>query len=154
MIGRFSRKLGAPAVARLFSEEVKQKMQITLRSPYKTFMKNFDGFSRIVGQTTEGALVIQSKQPAAAYILLPGTLKVQLTEERKDTTGEFVHSGGFAVIHPNNTVDISLFEAFDKNEIEFSKVSESDASGNANSATGKYVEQIKREAKKGYARLS
>ena len=141
-------------MARLFSEEVKQKMQMTLRSPYKTYIKNFDGFSRIVGQTSEGALVIQSKQPPAAYILLPGTLKVQLTEERKDTSGEFAHAGGFAVIHPNNTVDISLFEAFDKNELQFAKVSEADASGNANSPTGKYVEQIKREAKKGYARLA
>ena len=154
MIGRFSSKARPSSISRFFSEEVKQRMQLTLRSPYKTFMKNFEGFSRIVGQTTEGALVIQSKQPPAAYILLPGTLKVQLVEERKDTTGEYVHSGGFAVIHPNNTVDINLIEAFDKKDVQFNKVAESEATGNANSASGKYVEQIKKEAKKGYARLA
>ena len=146
MFGRFTR-----GISRNFADEVKQRMQVTLRSPYKTYMQNFEGFSKIVGRTTEGALVIQSKQPAAAYILLPGSLKVLLTEDRKDTTGEFVHSGGFAVIHPNNTVEINLMECFDKKDIEAAKVSNAEFK-ETDSPTGKYVERIRSNAKKDYLR--
>ena len=152
MIGRFSRKLTSSSVARHFSDEVKQRMQLTLRSPYKTYMKNFEGFSKVIANTNEGALVVQSKMPAAAYVLEPGVLKVHLTEDSQDSTGEFVHAGGFAVIHPNNTLDINLMECFDKKEIELSKVAESDA-GEANSETEKYVQKIRREARRNYARL-
>ena len=126
MIGRFSRKLTGSGVARFFSDEMKQRMQVTLRSPYKTYLQNFEGFSKVVANTNEGALVIQSKMPAAAYVLEPGVLKVHLSEEVKELTGDFVHAGGFAVIHPNNTLDINLIECFDKKEIELGKVADSD----------------------------
>ncbi len=147
MFGRFTKGL-----SRHFAEEVKSKMQVTLRSPYKTYLQGFEGFSRIVARTSEGTLVIQSKQPPAAYVLLPGSLKVLLTEDRKDTTGEFVHSGGFAVIHPNNTVDINLVECFDKNEVTASKISESEFKEGPETATSKYVERIRNSAKKDYLR--
>ena len=152
MIGRFSRKLTGSTMARCFSDEMKQRMEVTLRSPYKTYMQNFEGFTKVVANTNEGALVIQSKMPAAAYVLEPGVLKVHLSEELKDLTGEFVHAGGFAVIHPNNTLDINLIECFDKKEIELNKVADSDV-GEANTETERYIQKIRREARRNYARL-
>lgn len=43
----------------LFSALVKkQKMELTLRTPYKEYFVNFDGFNRITAKTSEAALVI------------------------------------------------------------------------------------------------
>ena len=153
MIGRYL-KQNSNKLCRSFAEEIKAKMTLTLRSPYKTYMQNYEGFSRIMARTNEGSLIIQSKMPPAAYVILPGTLKVQLTEERKDTTGEFVHSGGFAVIHPNNTCEINLVECFDKKDIDFAKVGEADIKEGGDSVTGKYVEKIRRDSKKDYLRFA
>lgn len=36
----------------------KAKMELTLRTPYKTYFDKFDGFSRILAKTNEAALVI------------------------------------------------------------------------------------------------
>ena len=152
MLGRISGRVNNK-LHRSFAEEIKARMALTLRSPYKTFFNNFDGFSRVVTRSPEGALILQTKMPAAAYVLLPGSLKVQLTEDRKDTTGEFVHSGGFAVIHPNNTLEINLVECFDKNEIQMNKVGEGELKEGSDSVTGKYVEKIRRDAKKDYLRF-
>ena len=62
-----------------FSNVKKVKMELTLRTPYKTFFENFDGFQRILTKTNEAALIIQNKSPAALYVLPPGQFKVKLT---------------------------------------------------------------------------
>jgi hypothetical protein len=36
----------------------KAKMELTLRTPYKTYFDKFDGFSRIIAKTNEAALVV------------------------------------------------------------------------------------------------
>jgi len=36
-----------------FSGAKKAKMELTLRTPYQTILKNFDGFSRIITKTNE-----------------------------------------------------------------------------------------------------
>ena len=41
-----------------FSNVKKVKMELTLRTPYKTFFENFDGFQRILTKTNEAALII------------------------------------------------------------------------------------------------
>jgi len=77
----------------------KQKMEITIRTPYQTYLKNFSGFSRVITKTNEASLVIQNKAPPALYILPPGHLKVKLSQETKGVTGDFFHLGGWAIIH-------------------------------------------------------
>ncbi len=43
----------------LFNFSVKKaKMELTLRTPYKTYFDKFDGFSRIIAKTNEAALVV------------------------------------------------------------------------------------------------
>lgn len=39
--------------AMFFSNAKKAKMELTLRTPYQTILKDFDGFSRIVTKTNE-----------------------------------------------------------------------------------------------------
>ena len=41
-----------------FANVKKAKMELTLRTPYKTYLEKFDGFSRIVAKSNEAALVI------------------------------------------------------------------------------------------------
>lgn len=77
----------------------KSKMELTIRTPYKTILKDFDGFSRILTKTNEAALVIQNKTPASLYILPPGLLKIKMTSEVKGVTGDFIHLGGWCTIH-------------------------------------------------------
>ncbi len=77
----------------------KQKMELTLRTPYETLFKNFDGFSRIITKTNEAALVLQNKAPPAIYILPPGPLKVKLNAEVKGTSGDYLHLGGWVCVN-------------------------------------------------------
>ena len=153
MFGRFAQSSMRSSLTRGFAEEIKAKMTLTLRSPYKTYLAGYEGFNKIVSKTEEGQLIIQSKMPPAAYVLLPGALKVYFAEERKDLTGDFVHAGGFAVIHPNNSCEINLIECFDKNEVQFNKVAEAEISEGGESGAGKYVEKIRRDAKRNFMRL-
>lgn len=78
----------------------KQKMELTIRTPYRTLFENFDGFSRVLTKTNEAALIIQNRTPASLHILPPGLMKVKLTNEVKGAPGEFMHLGGWVVIHP------------------------------------------------------
>lgn len=43
-----------------FSTAKKAKMELTIRTPYKTILDKFDGFSRIVAKTNE-VIVISNK---------------------------------------------------------------------------------------------
>jgi len=65
----------------------KAKMELTLRTPYKTYFEKFEGFSRIIAKTNEAALVVQNRSPAAMYVLPPG---YNLLKEKPE--GE-THSG-------------------------------------------------------------
>ena len=77
----------------------KTRMELTLRTPYKTILKDYDGFSRILTKTNEAALVIQNKSPPACYVLPPGHLKVKFTADNKETSGDYLHLGGWVTVH-------------------------------------------------------
>ena len=74
-------------------------MELTLRTPYKTFLKDFDGFSRIITKTNEASLVIQNKSPPALYVLPPGNLKIKFIQDVKDCAPEYMHTGGWVIVH-------------------------------------------------------
>ncbi len=52
------------------------KMELTMRSPYKTFFKNFIGFQRIYINTIKGLMCVSNRTPAVMYLLPAGELKV------------------------------------------------------------------------------
>jgi hypothetical protein len=77
----------------------KQKMELTLRTPYQTVLKNFEGFQRVLTKSNEAALIIQNKSPPAVYVLPPGHLKIKLTQEQKGVSGDYMHTGGWVIVH-------------------------------------------------------
>jgi hypothetical protein len=84
----------------LFSTvQKKLRMEATLRTPYRTILKNFDGFSRILTKSNEAALIIQNKTPPACYVLPPGHLRVKFTNDQKNTSGDYLHLGGWLTVH-------------------------------------------------------
>ena len=82
-----------------FAVQKKPKMELTLRTPYKTIFDKFDGFSRIITKTNEAALIIQNKAPSSLYVLPPGHIKIKLLNEQKGVSGDFLHLGGWVVVH-------------------------------------------------------
>lgn len=57
MLTRFSQRITSNA--RFFSDGArKTQMEVTIRSPYKTFLANYSEFSRIVTRSNEATLVI------------------------------------------------------------------------------------------------
>ena len=52
------------------------KLELTMRTPYRTFFKNFIGFQRIYVGTIEGQLAIQNRTPPVIYLLPAGDIKI------------------------------------------------------------------------------
>lgn len=77
----------------------KQKMELTIRTPYKTILENFEGFSRIITKSNEASLVLQNKSPPSLFVLPPGPLKIKLTQDVKGVSGDYMHLGGWLAIH-------------------------------------------------------
>jgi hypothetical protein len=104
------------------------KMELTMRSPYKTFFKNFIGFQRIYINTLKGLMCISNRTPPVMYLLPAGEIKVtQMVRGDGNNTdvnsnGEFMHAGGYVVVHDNNTCDVNLFECVEKEKFAFDKV--------------------------------
>src|SRR5687767_6705794 len=77
------------------------KLEMTMRSPYRTFFKNFTGFTRVYVNTIGGQMAIGNRTIPTMYLLPAGEIKVigaskgegNLTDP--NSTGEFVHSGGW-----------------------------------------------------------
>lgn len=88
------------ALSYAFSVQKKPRMEFTIRTPYKTIIKDFDGVQRAITKTNEAALVIQNKFPPSAYVIPPGHLKLKFTQDVKDTSGDYLHLGGWVTIHP------------------------------------------------------
>ena len=84
----------------------KKQMELTLRTPYRNFALNsetifsdFSGFSRIITKSQDSTLVIQNRTPGALYVLPPGPLRIKLNQEQADTSGDYLHTGGWMIIH-------------------------------------------------------
>ena len=132
-----------PIIKRALAAVKKTKMELTIRTPYKTYLDGFSGFSRLVTRTTDAALVVQNRMPAAVHVLPPGTLKVRADSEMKGFSGELVHLGGWLVIHPDNTCDINLMEAFEKKDLALDKIGKAELPKDADTNVMKYIEKIR-----------
>lgn len=81
------------------------KMEVSMRTPYRTFFNKFNGFLRIYVNTIKGQLAIQSRTPPTIYLLPAGEIKfIQLSkgpgsDVDSSASGEFVHSGGYVAVH-------------------------------------------------------
>ena len=91
------------------------KVELTMRTPYNTFFKDFNGFQRVYVGTSKGQISIGNKTIPRVYLLPPGQVKVaHMTEGAgkltKSESGEFIHTGGWLFVHDNNSIEINLLE--------------------------------------------
>jgi len=80
------------------------KVELTMRTPYRTFFADFNGFSRVYVQTAEGQIAIGNRSIPRVYLLPPGQITVKnLTAGdgnfSKNETGNFIHTGGWLFVH-------------------------------------------------------
>ena len=53
------------------------KVELTMRTPYRTFFNNFNNFTRIYVHTQKGIIAIGNKSIPRIYLLPPGELTVK-----------------------------------------------------------------------------
>lgn len=94
----------------------KPRMELTLRTPYKTYFNHFTEFRAVKARTPEAVLTISNRMPPALYMLAPGRLSVKPAVDTKDFVGEFVHTGGWAIVNADNTAEIYLMDATEKKD--------------------------------------
>ena len=96
------------------------KVELTMRTPYRTFFEDFSGFVRVYCTTSKGQMAIGNKSIPRVYLLPPGAFKVahmQSSGEGKHTdseSGEFIHTGGWLFVHDNNSIEVNLLECTEK----------------------------------------
>ena len=104
------------------------KMELTMRTPYKTFFKDFSGFVRVYVGTSKGQMSIGNKTIPRVYLLPPGQINVahlQPEGEGKITdsdSGEFIHTGGWLFVHDNNSVEVNLLECAEKENVAWDQL--------------------------------
>ena len=103
------------------------KVELTMRTPYNTFFKDFNGFQRVYVGTSKGQIAIGNKTIPRVYLLPPGQVKVaHMTEGTgkitKSESGEFLHTGGWLFVHDNNSIEINLLEACERENFIWDKL--------------------------------
>ena len=104
------------------------KIELTMRTPYQTFFKDFNGFVRLYCGTIKGQVAIGNKTIPRVYLLPPGEIRVahmQHQGEGKITnseSGEFIHTGGWLFVHDNNSIEVNLLECTEKENFEWDKL--------------------------------
>ena len=103
------------------------KMELTMRTPYQTFYLNFSAFTRVYVHTHKGLMSIGNKSYARVYLLPPGELNVKgITVGEgnlcNSESGTFIHTGGWLFVHDNNSCEINLLEAEQKELFAFDKL--------------------------------
>lgn len=59
------------------------KVELTMRTPYKTFFENFNGFTRVYVHTQKGLIAIGNRSIPRIYLLPPGELTVKNIQSGK-----------------------------------------------------------------------
>ena len=103
------------------------KVELSMRTPYRTFFDNFSSFTRVYVHTQKGLIAIGNKSIPRVYLLPPGEVNVKgITagegNKCKSETGLFIHTGGWLFVHDNNSIEINLLEATEKETFDFNKL--------------------------------
>ena len=105
-------KTGAPYLQRSLNTPMRMfstmpklaKMELTVRTPYRTLFENFSNFRFLTVNTIGGNMTIGNKSIPRLYLLPPGEMKVCNIAPGKGNhtesdSGVFVHSGGWLFVH-------------------------------------------------------
>ena len=98
-----------------------------MRTPYRTFFDKFAAFTRVYVTTQRGLIAIGNKSIPRVYLLPPGEINVKgITvgdgNKTKSESGLFIHTGGWLFVHDNNSIEINLLEACEKENFQFDKL--------------------------------
>ena len=80
------------------------KMELTVRTPYRTLFDSFSNFKHLTVNTIGGNITIGNKSIPRVYLLPPGEMKVsQIAPGDGNMTssdsGLFMHTGGWLFVH-------------------------------------------------------
>ena len=122
------------------------KAELTIRTPYRTIFDSFSQYTRLYVWTIDGLLAIGNRSNPRVYLLPPGEMEVIGAEkgEGNNSTsrdGKFIHTGGWLFVHENNSVEVNLVEANEKEDFDFDKLTVPEGL-ESDSATGKVAEQL------------
>ena len=59
------------------------KVELTMRTPYRTFYENFNNFTRVYVQTSKGLIAIGNRSIPRIYLLPPGEVQVKNAQAGK-----------------------------------------------------------------------
>ena len=99
------RALMNPIHSRMFSSMQKlAKMELTVRTPYRTLFSDFANFQHLTVTTIGGNMTIGNKTIPCVYLLPPGQMKVGgmgqgAGNHTESDSGLFMHTGGWAFVH-------------------------------------------------------
>ena len=118
MLTKISTNLAKPVILNqislaAISTTKKPKLELTLRTPYRTIFENFTGFSRLYVKSSEGNSSIGNRTIPRVYLLSAGQLSVKNLGQGEgrftdSESGDFIHSGGWLFVHPDNSVEINV----------------------------------------------
>ena len=128
------------------------KIELTMRTPYKTFFKDFSGFQRVYANTLKGQISIGNKTIPRVYLLPPGQLRVAhlVAGDGKYTnsdSGDFIHTGGWLFVHDNNSIEINLLECEERETVAWDKLDQC-GENETQSAAGRVAATLQEKAVK------
>ena len=140
------------AIKRGFSSYQRNNhMKLTIRTPYKTLLNECEDFVRIKSNVQGRILSLQNRSPSGLYIILPGLLEIRLTKEVPGFSGNVIHNGGFIAVHLDNSCEISLMDAFERDTLNPDQLSNWEMPEFENTETQRFVKQIREKSTKVFA---
>ena len=61
------------------------KVELTMRTPYRTFFENFNSFTRLYVATSKGLIAIGNRSIPRVYLLPPGEINVKNVQAGKSS---------------------------------------------------------------------
>ncbi len=103
------------------------KVELTMRTPYRTLFKDFNNFTRVYVQTNKGLIAIGNRSIPRVYLLPPGEINVKNVQAgdgnfATNDSGLFIHTGGWLFVHDNNSIEVNLLECSEKEQFSFDKL--------------------------------
>lgn len=75
------------------------RVELTMRTPYRTFFENFNNFTRVYVHTNKGLIAIGNRSIPRVYLLPPGELSVKNIQAGKLLQILLVHSAHVLLIN-------------------------------------------------------
>ena len=140
-------------LARSFSTVSKNaKMKLTLRTPYTTILEDFDEFSNVKGWGDKGTFNIQNRTPPLLYVIPPGPLTVNLSQDVEGFSGQLLHNGAFVVVHPDNSCEINMVDAFNKEDLKGDQLGLWDFPEEDDAQQAMFIKRIRSKTKRSFVK--